>query len=1130
MNFKNPNQKKGVAMKSRTNPTSRPKLFAASLLSVSSVALMATPAIAQDAEVSEEDDAQPIVVTGSRIALDSPIEAASPIEVVTAERIQTSGEADLATLLRDVPALQASLPGIDSVNQTPAGQTGDSSDLGLSLLNLRDLGTVRTLTLVDGRRHVPGTGGSAAVDINAIPSSRIKAVEVLTGGASSIYGADAVTGVVNFQLRTGRDFDGVEYNVQAGISDEGDAESYSAAVALGGEFADGRGSAVFSAEYRKTTSLIASDRDFAGTGLSSLSAAGQNTLDLLGFSESDLGLPPGEIPNNAFVPDNTLPITSPFGLISLQGSGFVAGLDAAAATGGPPPTIAGTNIPVAQVFADGVLRPFDPGVAVGGFDSSGGDGIGADPNAIILPELDQVVVSAGADYEVTPGIEAFFEGSFAFTDGIDQTGTPFSDDIPIQIDNPFIPPDLRTQFNTLDGLGEDPAIAVSRDILDLGVRSVENTERTTWRLVGGLRGEFEDLGWDWEVSYNYGRTEIESVFTNVRLEDRYYYAIDAVALTATDLDGDETNGEFAPGSTVLAIRDSQDIEITPGTAQVGDVICRSELDGTAPGVSPFPQPPTNADGLGQALSFAPQSGQCAPINIFGRNSIQGAGADFAFVNILNSTVLTQQQLLATLSGDTASFFELPGGPLGFAAGFEYREDTTLFTPSSLQNSPAITAGAVNGGPTFISPDPSFEDPSLEVYEGFFEARAPILADMEFIELLELQGAIRISDYNTIGSTTAWSVGGRYKPTESLTFRGTYSIAVRAPNLAELFGPQSPATIGLRADPCDADNITAGSSFREANCNALVGPDFDPTQFASAFRPGVTGGNPDLSEEEAETFTFGAVWQPAGGPLDGLTVIADYYDITITDAIASLTGAAIASACVDLPSLDNQFCGQVDRNPTTGVIDFFRSGQINLGSITARGVDFSAAYNFDMDGLFGGDGGAFSLSLTGTHFLENETVFDPLAGGIIADIEDPLEREQAQASADLTNDQLGELGRPDWIANVGVTYRADNWSFGWQGRFESSQLSPGIDNNEAFSADIEGNEVVINQDNSFVALPQRKTGSALVSDFTFTYDVVDEFNIYGGINNAFDKDPFLGSLVRPIGVRGRYFFLGFRGAF
>ena len=1078
-------------------------------------------AIAQDS-VAEDDPAaepgQPIVVTGSRIALKSPLEAASPITVVDAEAIETNGQADIATLLRGIPALQGSLPGTDSVNQVA---NGDSSDLGLSLLNLRNLGTVRTLTLVDGRRHVPGTGGSAAVDINHIPQARIKGVEVFTGGASSVYGADAVTGVVNFSLRTGRDFDGLEYNFQGGVSDKGDAESFRGSIALGGEFADGRGSAVFSVEYRKQTSLIAADRDFAGTGQFTLSANSQATLDALGITQAQLGLPAGEIPANAFVPNRTLPISSAFGLIAIDRSAFIAGRNSARA--GATPLIPGTNIPTAQVIDNGALRPFNPGLSVGGFDSSGGDGIGANPLGLILPDLDQVVVSAGADYEITPNVTAFVEGTFAFTSGKDQAGIPFSDEIPIQPDNPFIPAALQAQVNQLTALGRSTGINLQRDLLDVGVQPFEETERTTWRIVGGFKGEIPTLGWDWEVSYNYGRTEVESVFLNTRIEDRYYYAIDAVALSPGNIGG------FAPSGSVNAIRNGQDISINAGSARVGDIICRSSLDGTAPGVSPFPAPPTNDDGTGRALTFTPGDGQCAPINIFGQNTIAGAGAAFAFLDITDSTILTQQQLLATLSGDTASFFELPGGPIGFATGFEYRRDTSMFTPSTLRYAPGITAGAISGGPTLPSPDPTFDDPAIAVYEGFAEVRVPVLADLPFVDLLEVQGAVRFSDYNTIGKTTAWSVGGRYKPIESLTLRGTYSVAVRAPNLAELFGPLSPATLGLTADPCAEINIGAGSAFREANCNALVGSDFDPTNFASAFRPGVSGGNPNLFEEEAETFTAGFVFQPTGF-LDGLTLIADYYDISITGAIGSLTGAQIAAACVDLPTTTNQFCDAIDRDPTNGVISFFRSGQINLGALNVRGIDFAASYTFDVADVIGSDLGTLNLSVTGTRFLKDEQIFDATAETLISSIADPLEQQQARIANNITNDQLGTLGNPEWIANFGITWNKDKLTLGWNGRFESSQLSFGIDNIEVNSVDIEGNRVVVNPDNSFIPLPQRDTGSSLVNDFFGSYEVSERFGIYGGINNAFDREPYLGDLVRPIGVRGRYFYLGVRGSF
>ncbi len=1100
--------------------SSLPTLAAALLVA----GFAATGAHAQDSVTDEEpaadEPAEAIVVTGSRIGLNAPIESASPLTIIDAEAIATSGQADIASLLRLQPALQGSLPGVDSVNQAAAG---DSSDLGLSLLNLRNLGSVRTLVLEDGRRHVPGTGGSAAVDINAIPQGRIKSVEVLTGGASSIYGADAVTGVVNFTLRSGRDFDGLEVNLQGGISDEGDAQNWSISAAGGGTFADDRGSAVFSIDYSKQTGLVATDRDFAGEGIFGLGFANDAIFNLLGLTDADFGLPAGQRPSQAFYPNVTLPVSSRFGIIALGGPGTSA-FDAVNALNadGSVPFIPGTNIPIAQVFDNGTLRAFNAGTFVDPFSASGGDGIGANTRELILPELEQLVVSAGADFEITPGVELFFEGKFAFTDGRDATGTPFNDDIPIRLDNPFIPTALRNQITTLQGLGVSPTIAVSRDLLDADVLPNEQTERTSFRFVTGLRGEFEDLGWKWELSYNFGRTEVESVFSNTRLDDRYFYAIDAIGLTAGNLAAFRANNR-----TVSAVRNGQSIQINPGTAQVGDIICRSELDGTAPGVSPFPRPPRNPDGTGRAISFTPRTGTCAPINILGADTITGAGANFAFVDITNSTVLTQEQVLATISGDTAEFFELPGGPIGFAAGFEYRSDTSQFTPSPLQNSPGITSGVISSGsPVRPSPDLSFQDPDITVYEGFGELRVPLLADITLIDLLEVNGAIRFSDYNTIGRTTAWSAGGRYKPFDSLTFRGTYSVAVRAPNLAELFGPVSAATIGLLADPCAAANINNGSNFRAANCAQFVAPGFNPANFGSAFRPGTTGGNPNLQEEEAKTFTAGFVFQPRGF-LSGLTVIADYYDIEITDAIGSLTGVQIAAACVDLPTTDNQFCPLITRNSTNGLIENFTAGNVNLGAITARGVDFAATYGFDVP--FGSDLGSIDLSVSGTYFLEDTQVFDATGGAGLDGLTGPA-LEQAIINQEITNDNLGEFGVPEFIANFGVTWNIDKVTVGWNGRFESSQLSPGVDNIEVVDIAIENGAVVVRDDNTFVPLVQRDTGTSLVSDFFVEVDVLDKFSVYGGVNNAFDQEPYLGSLIRPIGVRGRFFYLGLRGSF
>lgn len=206
-----------------------------------------------DPTLAEEEDA--IIVTGSRIARDPNIGSAAPIIAVTAEELRRSGTADVVDTLRDIPALSTSTTSEASIDGV------FSEAVGQSILNLRGLGANRTLVLVNGRRHVSGVAGEQAVDINSIPSALIQRVETLTGGASSIYGADAVTGVVNFVLRD--DFEGIEGNIQSGISSEGDAWRINGDLTWGTNFADGRGNLTISGEYARNDELQFGDRGFS---------------------------------------------------------------------------------------------------------------------------------------------------------------------------------------------------------------------------------------------------------------------------------------------------------------------------------------------------------------------------------------------------------------------------------------------------------------------------------------------------------------------------------------------------------------------------------------------------------------------------------------------------------------------------------------------------------------------------------------------------------------------------------------------------------------------------------------------------------------------------------------------------
>ena len=225
--------------------------------------------------IAQEGVLEEVVVTGSRIARDANLTGALPVQSMDADDITTSGEFSLADVVNDVPALLSSITAEQSVDR--AGRHGSNR------LNLRGLGQNRTLVLVDGRRHVGGLQGSSAVDIGSIPQALVERVEVLTGGASAIYGADAVTGVVNFILRD--DFEGLEVQAQTGMSEFGDAGQTAVSVVFGENFNNGRSNITFSAEVRQDQGLKVHERT---DGLAAGSASDW-VNPALRFQKGDIG-------------------------------------------------------------------------------------------------------------------------------------------------------------------------------------------------------------------------------------------------------------------------------------------------------------------------------------------------------------------------------------------------------------------------------------------------------------------------------------------------------------------------------------------------------------------------------------------------------------------------------------------------------------------------------------------------------------------------------------------------------------------------------------------------------------------------------------------------------------------------
>ncbi len=974
---------------------------------------------AEQDEDAPDADLDRLLVTGSRIATDSNLTTPNPVNMVDRDEISLSGQTDIANFLRDVPALFSTLPANQSAR--------NAAPIGTSLLNLRGLGTGRTLVLVNGRRNVAGVAGTAAVDISSIPATLIERIDIVTGGASAIYGADGVSGVVNFILR--EDFDGLEFRGSGSTTEAGGGSEYQLSAVGGTNFGDGRGNAVVSAEWTRVESIDASQRSgFAGRNLASFMPTSEALAAFLGINPNAA---------NTFATNRTLPVSSPFGIIFLEDADdrIAPGFSAINLLF-PDLTVGSGAFPVAQIIDEnGQLRPYNRGdFFVNLFEAVGGDGIAATPNVIELqPQTTRFNINGNLNYEIHPRARFFTETRFSYMEVESRNQVNgFNDDIPISLDNPFIPDALRAQIDSLIDEGITPSIVVSRDNLD--VPALSTAEQHSFRIVTGFEGDL-GAGWDYSVSYNYGRTDRTFTNASARVEDRFFAAVDAV--------------------------------VDPET---GQIVCRSDLDpGAVPPVAPFP------DVREGFLTFTPGDGQCVPVNIFGRGTTSAEAEAFIFQPDRSKSQMTQEVVSAVFVGDSSAMFTLPDGPVGMAAGFEYRKEKSDFSPGSLE-----AAGLTFNSVTTRSEPVSG---SFNVTEFFGEVSVPIVSDRPFAESLTLNAAVRFADYSTVGSNVSWSYGATWSPTRDFMLRGTYGRSVRAPNINELFSPPQPITIGAAQDPCNENLIDAGSEFRRANCEALVGPNFDSTQFVSAFITGRAGGNPDLDEERADTLTFGFVLTPTFLP--GFTATVDYYEVSIKDAIDTVPGLTVVQRCVDAPTLDNAFCELVDRDPVDGFITFFRSGEQNIAKLEARGVDFDFNYVFD-PGL-----GSVMLGLSGNRNLRRRNF-------------------QFQEFPDEFEDILGEFTFPKWVLNARIGWRLDDLAVSWRTNYQNSQLLPGVSNQ-----DLEGNPDFVDP---------FSTGTAFVHHLSATYDLTEDLRVGATIFNVFDRDPFLATVTRPAGFAGRSFYL------
>ena len=852
--------------------------FACALGAVTA-AVLPQLAAAQQADQEIEE----IIVTGSRIPRTG-FETLQPATVLDNEKLTLRGTVDIAAALNEQAGFAA--PGISPVD----GQNGD--DIGQSYVDFLGLGQQRTLTLVNGLRFPAGVSptsiGGLSVDLNSIPEHLVDRIETIAIGGAPIYGSDAIAGTVNIILKD--DFEGLEVFGQMGTSPGfNDAQRMRFGATWGTNFADGRGNIALSGQFTKADGLKKTDRPGSATGIGFESPGDDNyPYDLQLFDDLTVAV------------DNLSPFPLFFGdqfFFNIFGNGI-------------PLDINDPESPVTQFDANGNLLPFVPGGGTGSvIFQNGGDGLKLASLTSLFMDSERHNANVFLNYDLTDRVrfkaEAWYSKNRS-TEIINQPtfnspafgglpgdgyGDVNSGPIPVLIDNPFLPDATRNTIaaalnvvHDFDGDGvADPTIDTDGD---------GDPDAVGFWRGGPLIGVVGD---------NPNSTERETL------------------RAVFGLDGDVTLGG----------RDyTWDAAMTWGRTEAYD----RSLQIIQPHFEQAIQVTTDDDGNPMCVD---PSGGCVPLDVVGTATPEMV--NFVAQTVEDKIVIEQRVLLANIGGDV---FDLPAGPVGAAAGFSYREESSKYDPNDLAE-----AGFTRN--TLVPIDGKFD--STEFY---IETVVPLLGgnlDTPLVEALEFEGAVRFVDNSVAGNDTTWTAGLRYRPVDDIEFRGNFTESIRAPSITELFTPKS-TIFTFANDPCDERYVGQGNvpETRAANCAADGITQPFQSFIVNASQEASLSGNPNLSSEIAESFTYGVILRPRF--LDGLVASFDWFDIEIANAIESLTATDILRACYDSSAFPNESaCSLFDRDAAGQIADV-RTGFVNVGLVEFAGLQSAISYGMSLGNL------------------------------------------------------------------------------------------------------------------------------------------------------------------------------------
>jgi len=870
------------------------------------LALISTPSFAQDAAAEDEPGSE-IVVTGSLIQNPNLVQS-TPVNATTADEIDLLQSNVAEEVLRELPGVVPSI-----------GSAVNNGNGGASYVDLRGLGSIRNIVLLDGHRIAP-SGLAGRVDLNNIPLALIERADALTGAAVTTYGADAITGVVNFITR--KDFAGLEVSAANQITQKGDGHTFRIDATIGANFDDGRGNAVLSIGYQQADPIYQGDRDFSRVQISSYSggAAGSGTAFPSRFS----GTRPlaGSAPN----------LLSQF--VNTGGTAPNPNFN-------PALPVSATNQPTLPVLA---LQT--GGAANGGLRqiNAAGQGVGTfstfnfNPYNVFQTPFERFNIFAQANYEVSDAVEVYTRGMFSknTVDTIIAPSGSFGGTVTVNLNNPLLPAALRNQFcafniaPNVSGINAAGALVSGQTAYTPRFTPAECAlaAAATARTGPGSDVNNDGINDYREVTATLNRRAVENGPRISNYQTTIFdYRLGARGGITDSIDWD-VNGAYGESENIQTIKN---YTLQSRFRQA------SLVNGTL--ANPVCQDTSNA---------------CVPVDIFSSNGYSPAAADFLSENSTTAVRTTLAQVRGTVSGAAGFGSPFATEQVGFAVGGEYRKYTATQSSDLLAKTPGELGGAGGAAPDING--------AYDVYEAFGEIIVPLVEDKPFFHSLTAEAGIRYSSYNVDGAaqqnkTTTWKAGGSWEPVASLKIRGNYSRAVRAPNIGELFTPQTVGLTNLGTDRCAGTAPSANADLR-AICLAQgapvgsIGSITNPT----AGQANITvGGNLNLKPEKANTWTLGAVFQPDFFP--GFNMSLDYYNIKIDDVIGTALPGDIVAACfgtITAASASSDACTSIRRNPITGGLDgdpAITGGLFgptnNLGKLSTDGFDLLANWKGDI---------------------------------------------------------------------------------------------------------------------------------------------------------------------------------------